>query len=82
MKMTKDTIHSAASVLGKLGWKARVKKYGMKQLQERMRKIGKHAPGRPRLPDDKVKPNTLYQRERRARMRAKTQRKERAGSII
>ena len=70
MKTGKDSISSAASLLGKLGWKARIKKYGMKKLQEHMREVGKHSPGRPRLPDHKVKPNTLYQRERRARLRA------------
>jgi hypothetical protein len=70
MKVTKDSIHSAASLLGKLGWKARIKMYGMEELQERMRKVGKDSPGRPRLPDHQVKPNTLYQRERRARLKA------------
>jgi hypothetical protein len=28
--------------------------------------------GRPRLPDDQVKPNTLHQREHRARLKAKS----------
>ena len=32
--------------------------------------------GRPRLADDKVKPNTLYQRARRARLKAELQLKE------
>jgi hypothetical protein len=32
---------------------------------------GKKATGRPRLPDDEVKPNTLYQRARREKLVAK-----------
>jgi hypothetical protein len=70
MKLTDVAISEVASLMGKRGWKARVKKYGMKALQERMRKIGRESGGRRRLPDSKVKPATLYQRERRARLRA------------
>jgi hypothetical protein len=70
MKLTDDAISKVASLMGKRGWKARVKKHGLKKLQERMRKIGRESGGRPRLPDSKVKPATLYQRERRARLRA------------
>jgi hypothetical protein len=33
---------------------------------------GKKATGRPRMPGSKVKPATLYQRERRARLKART----------
>jgi hypothetical protein len=62
--------------MGRRGWKARVKKYGLKQLQEHMREVGKNATGRPRLPDQEVKPNTLYQRERRARQRAEAKLKK------
>ena len=76
--MTKDLITKAASLLGKRSWKARVKKHGLKELQERMRKVGKKAAGRPRLPDYKVKPATLYQRERRARLRAEGKKGEAA----
>jgi hypothetical protein len=72
MKLTDDTISKVASLMGKRGWKARVKKYGLKKLQERMRKIGRESGGRRRLPDNMVKPATLYQRERRARLKAKT----------
>jgi hypothetical protein len=70
MKLTDETFSKVASLMGKRGWKARVKKYGKKALQERMREIGRKSGGRPRLPDSKVKPATLYQRERRARLRA------------
>ena len=70
MKQRDDEVSNAASIMGKRGWKARVKKYGLRKLQEHMRRVGKKATGRPRLPDDKVKINTLYQRERRARLRA------------
>ena len=69
MKITKEEISNIASLMGKRGWKARIKKYGFKALQDRMRKIGKRSTGRPRLPDHKVKPASLYQRERRARLR-------------
>jgi len=62
--------------MGKKGWRAKVKKYGLKKLQEHMREVGKKATGRPRLPDDQVKPNTLYQRERRARLRAEAKLKK------
>ncbi len=70
MKLSDDTISEAASIMGKRGWKARLEKYGLKKLQQHMREVGKQATGRPRLPDDTVKPATLYQRERRARLRA------------
>ena len=76
MKPTDDMISKVASIMGKKGWKARVKKYGLKKLQEHMREVGKKATGRPRLPDDQVKPVTLYQRERRARLRAEAKQKK------
>jgi hypothetical protein len=66
----------AASLLGKRSWKARLKKYGREALQARMKKIGQTAPGRPRLPDELVKPASLYQRERRARLRVKAKLKK------
>jgi hypothetical protein len=76
MKFADDTISRVASLMGKRGWKARVEKYGKKALQERMREIGRRATGRPRLPDSKVKPASLYQRERRARLRAEAKLKK------
>jgi hypothetical protein len=77
MKVANDEVSRVASLMGKRGWKARLKKYGLKKLQEHMRQVGKKATGRPRLPDDQVKPNTLYQRERRARLRAEAKLKKR-----
>jgi hypothetical protein len=76
MKFTDDTISKVASLMGRKGWKARLKKYGLKRLQEHMREVGKKATGRPRLPDIKVKPASLYQRERRARLRAEAKLKK------
>ena len=76
MKPTEDMISKVASIMGRKGWKARVKKYGLKKLQEHMRQVGKNATGRPRLPDDQVKQNTLYQRERRERLRAEAKQKK------
>jgi len=76
MKLTDVAISEVASLMGKRGWKARVKKYGLKNLQERMRKIGRESGGRRRLPDNKVKPATLYQRKRRARLRAEAKLKK------
>jgi hypothetical protein len=70
--MRKQTATSkAASLLGKRSWKARLQKYGLAGMKEIFSEAGKKATGRPRLPDDKVKPNTLYQRARRERLRAK-----------
>jgi hypothetical protein len=67
--MRKRTATSkAASLLGKRSWKARLQKYGLEGMKEIFSKGGKKATGRPRLPDDKVKPNTLYQRARRAKL--------------
>ena len=76
MKRTDEMISKVASLMGKRGWEARVKKYGFKALQEQMREVGKKASGRPRLPDDKVKPISLYQRERRAKLRAEVKLKK------
>jgi hypothetical protein len=66
----KETVSQAARMLGKRSWKVRLERFGLKALQEKMRKVGKNATGRPRLPDDQVKPNSLYQRARRVRLRA------------
>jgi hypothetical protein len=71
----KEAINQAAHLLGKRSWKVRLERFGLKALQEKMRKVGKEATGRPRLPDDQVKPNSLYQRERRERLRAEKQSK-------
>jgi hypothetical protein len=72
--MRKRTATSkAASLLGKRSWKARLQKYGLEGMKEIFSKGGKKATGRPRLPDEKVKPNTLYQRARRERLRAEKQ---------
>jgi hypothetical protein len=82
MKVTDDAISRAASEMGRRGWKARVKKYGLKKLQEHMRGVGKNATGRPKLPEDQVKPGTLYQRERRARLKAEQKTKKRKGQTM
>jgi hypothetical protein len=77
--MRKRTATSkAASLLGKRSWKARLQKYGLEGMKEIFSKGGKKATGRPRLPDEKVKPNTLYQRARRERLRAEKQVKSKA----
>ena len=78
---TKDAVSQAARLLGGLGYAARVKRHGTRKVKAQMSAAGKAAAlkgvsGRPRLPDDKVKPNTLYQRERRARLRAEARRKK------
>jgi hypothetical protein len=71
--MLKRTATSkAASLLGKRSWKARLQKYGLKGMKEIFSEGGKKATGRPRMPGSKVKPATLYQRERRARLKART----------
>ena len=68
----------AAKLLGKLSWKARLKRYGVKKLKQKLSAAGKAAKhsGRPRLPDDQVKPDALYQRARRARLKAEANRKK------
>jgi len=70
----KETVSQAAHLLGKRSWKVRLERFGLKALQAKMRKVGKNATGRPRLPDDEVKPNSLYQRARRERLRAEAKR--------
>ena len=69
-----EDIAGAASMLGKRSWQARLKKYGPKKMKKIFSEGGKKAArlglsGRPRLPDDQVKPNTLYQRARRDKAR-------------
>lgn len=68
--MKKSKASEAASLLGKRSWKARVQKYGLEAMKEIFSEAGKKATGRPRLPDEEVKPSTLYERKRRARLRA------------
>ena len=57
MKHTTDgnkDVNQAATLLGKRSWEARVKRYGMKKLKQKLSAAGKAAKrsGRPRLPDD------------------------------
>ena len=72
MKSNSKAASKAASLLGKRSWQARLEKYGIKKLKEKLGEAGKKATrsGRPRLPDDQVKPSTLYQRARRERLKA------------
>ena len=72
-------LNQAASLMGKRSWQARKRRYGDKKLKQLMSAAGRAAmrSGRPRLPDNQVKPNTLYQRERRARLKAEGKLKER-----
>jgi hypothetical protein len=72
-KTTPRRIQQAARQLGKRSYPARLKRYGAKKLKQQLSAAGKAAKhsGRPRLPDDQVKPNTLYQRARRAGLKAK-----------
>jgi hypothetical protein len=77
---TKDATSQAAVLLGKRSYDARLKRYGARKLKALMSAAGKAAAekgvsGRPRMPDAKVKPNTLYQRARRERLRADARRK-------
>ena len=62
-------INEAASLLGKRSWKARLKRFGLKRLQEMAAEMGRKYGGRPRLPDDQVSKAALYQRARRARLK-------------
>ena len=59
--------------MGKRSWKARLKRYGIKKLKQKLSAAGKAAKrsGRPRLPDSEVTPNALYQREGGAKLKAK-----------
>ena len=79
----KELLSQAATLLGKRSWKARLKTHGARKVKAQQRAAGKAAAdkgvsGRPRLPDYKVKPATLYQRERRARLRAEGKKGEAA----
>ena len=72
----KKEVNQAAKLLGKLSWKARLKRYGIRKLKQKLSAAGKAAKhsGRPRLPDDQVKPDALYQRARRAKLKAQAKR--------
>ena len=77
---SKEAISEAAQLLGSLGYRARVKRHGVRKVKAQMSAAGKAAAekgvsGRPRMPDANVKPNTLYQRARRARLKATKQAK-------
>ena len=76
-----DDLSQAATLLGKRSWQARLKRYGARKLKAKLSAAGKAAArmgvsGRPRMPDDQVKPNTLYQRARRARLRVEAKLKK------
>ena len=73
-----DEVNQAASLMGKRSWKARLKRYGVKKLKQKLSAAGKAAKrsGRPRLPDSEVTPNALYQRARRARLKAEANRQK------
>ena len=66
---TRQQTSEAASLLGKRSWTARVKRFGLKRLQEMAAKMGRNSKGRPRLPDDRVSKGALYQRARRERLK-------------
>jgi hypothetical protein len=68
----KEHIGVAASIMGKRSWQARLKRYGVKKLKQKLSAAGKAAKrsGRPRLPDSEVTANALYQRARRAKLKA------------
>ena len=59
----------AASLLGMRSWKARVRRFGLKRLQEMAAEMGRKYGGRPRLPDQQVSKAALYQRARRERLK-------------
>jgi len=67
-----DEVNQAASLMGRRSWQARLKRYGVRKLKQNLRAAGKAAKrsGRPRLPDSEVTPSALYQRARRARLKA------------
>ena len=79
----KQEVTEAASLLGKLSWQARVKRFGIERLREHARQMGKKHGGRPRLRDDQVSRAALYQRARRERLKkeaAKAARKAQKGA--
>jgi hypothetical protein len=85
--LNQEMIRAAAQTIGKLSWQARLKRYGLKSLKQKLSEAGKAAAkkevsGRPRLADDQVKPSALYQRERRARLKAKQGQKKGSGKYV
>ena len=72
-------VSEAASLLGKRSWKARLKRFGLKRLQEIAAKMGRNSKGRPRLPDDQVTPAAIYQRARRERLKQQAKQQGRKG---
>lgn len=68
-KPNRSQVNEAASLLGKRSWKARLKRFGLKRLQEMAAEMGRKYGGRPRLPDDQVSKAALYQRARRERLK-------------
>jgi hypothetical protein len=74
----KDEVNQAASLMGKRSWQARVKRYGVRKLKQKLSAAGKAAKrsGRPRLPDSEVTPSALYQRARRARLKVEAKSKK------
>jgi hypothetical protein len=69
VKKPSKATSKAASLMGQRSWQSRLKKYGLKKLRAMLGAAGKKSPGRPRMPDDEVKPAALYQRARRERRR-------------
>ncbi len=67
-----EQVSQAASLMGKRSWKTRLKRYGVRKLRQKLSAAGKAAKrsGRPRKPDSQVKPDALYQRARRAKLKA------------
>jgi len=68
-----EQVSKAASLMGKQSWRAKLARHGLRKLKAQLSTMGKAAAGksgRPRLPDNRVTPSALYQRERRARLKA------------
>ena len=68
-KPIRNQVNEAASLLGRRSWKVRLKRFGLKRLQELAAEMGRKYGGRPRLPDDQVSKAALYQRARRERLK-------------
>jgi hypothetical protein len=69
VKKPSKATSKAASLMGQQSWQSRLKKYGLKKLKAMLGAAGEKSPGRSRMPDDEVKPASLYQRARRERVR-------------
>ena len=68
-KQIRNQVNEAASLLGRRSWQARLKRLGLKRLQELAAEMGRKYGGGPRLPDDQVSKAALYQRARRERVK-------------